>query len=256
MLIYTNGCSYATVSDGKRYSDFLGDYLHCQSVNAGIVGSSNNRILRTSLRDLIQYKKSHNEIIAVISLSFLMRTEVWDITHKEQKWRESGDGDFFSVQFTEDKNWISLSAANRVKQLDKQYKELAINWLEWYNVEAKTTELLQNLILFSSWCNENNVRYVIFSGPLQESIDFTAPFVYSFYEEVNKNKNIINIFEQSFLEWCTQQGFNSIDHYNYVVNGHSKSAGHQGEAAHLAWANYLLDNYLTNSGNIHSAKNI
>jgi hypothetical protein len=243
MLIYVNGCSYATTSDGKRYSDFLGEHFNCKSINASIPGSSNSRILRTSLRDLLELKKTNKDIVAVISLSFLIRSELWDQNHTYQQWRNSNDGDFFSMQWSNDKNWFNTARSNRASEVSDSYKEFAINWLDWYNVEAETTKLLQELILFSSWCELNNIRYVIFSGPLQEPVDFNAPFINSFYLEVSKNKNIIDLFNQSFLEWCTQKGFTPIDEFQYNINGITKVAGHQGEAAHRAWAEYLVAHF-------------
>ena len=56
MIVYVNGCSYATVSDGKRYSEFLAESLGATAVNAAVSGSCNNRILRSSQRDLINLK--------------------------------------------------------------------------------------------------------------------------------------------------------------------------------------------------------
>jgi hypothetical protein len=245
MLIYVNGCSYARISGGKTYSDFLGEQLNCPSINAAHPGSCNSRIIRTSLRDLILHKKTHNDIVAVISLSFLIRTEMWDLTHSNQQWREYNDGDFFSEQFVETLDWYTADDNTRVANVDKKYKEFAISWLSWYNVEAETVKLLQNLILFTGWCEKNNIKYIIFSGPQLESIDFNAPFVESFYSQLIENDNIINPFKYSFLDWCTAQGFAPTEPVQYFINGEVKAAGHQGESAHKAWAQYLIENYLT-----------
>jgi hypothetical protein len=79
MFVYVNGDSYSKNSDKKTYCEFLSEKFNCESHNAAIAGSSNSRILRTSLRDLINLKKERtDDIIAVISLSFLLRIEVWD----------------------------------------------------------------------------------------------------------------------------------------------------------------------------------
>lgn len=245
MLIYVNGCSYSKISSGKRYSDFLGKQLDCPTINVAHPGSCNSRILRTSLRDLMLHKQTHSDIVAVISLSFLLRTEMWDKGHTNGQWRMYNDGDFFSEQFSDSTDWYNSSDSKKVTNIANRYKQFAISWLSWYNEEAATTTLLQNLILFTSWCDLNNIKYVIFSGPLLNSVDFTAPFISSFYSHIIENKNIINPFENSFLEWCDNQGFAPFGKEHYIVNNKTKPCGHQTEEAHKAWAQYLLDNYLT-----------
>lgn len=243
MIVYVNGCSYASISDGLRYSDALAQSLNCEVINAGIPGSCNDRILRTSLRDLIDLKHQHKDIVAVISLTFLIRSEVWEPNrNNNDSWSNTGDGDFHSLQLTEDKSWFTNP--DKASHLDQRYKEYAVNWLNWYNVEAEITKLLQNLVLFSNWCENNGVDYLIFSGPTQEAIDFDAPFVRPFYQSVRTNPHIIDIFSNSFLSWCEANGYTPIDDHTYWINGETRPAGHQGELAHRAWAAHLLDHYL------------
>lgn len=243
MIVYTNGCSYAAFSNGVRYSEFLGRHYKCDSINAAIGGSCNNRILRSSLRDLIELKKQHQEIVATISLSCIQRTEIWHPNSSERyKWENSNDGDFASYQFAQTKNWYQTK--NIAESIDLELREYGKNWLTWYNVEAETTNLLQQLILFSSWCKHENIKCVIFSGPLQESVDFSAPFIKPFYDTVLADPMIIDIFSQSFTEWCNNQGFTPTDSYTMEIHNKIYDCGHHGEQAHKAWANYLIEKYL------------
>ena len=243
MIVYINGDSYTDISDGKRYSDYLGELLQGTSINAAISGSSNSRIFRTSLRDLIELKKTTDkDIVAVIALSFTIRTELWDQAHLLKKWRTSNDGDFLSLQFTTSANWFLKK--DRVSNSNGSYKNYSRQWLEWFNIEAETTKLLQEIILLTSWCDNNNIKYVLFSSALQEPIDFTAPFINSFYELINSNKNIINIFKQSFTEYCINNGHIPIDDYSQEIHGKKYIIGHHGEDAHKDFANYIFENYL------------
>lgn len=240
MIVYVNGCSYAKNIDGKVYSDFLSEIYKCNSINASLAGSSNTRIIRSSMRDLIELKKN-NDIVAVISLSFLNRIELWDI---ESKQNTKKDGDFVQIQTVNELDWYDKKQPS--KPVNNLYKDYVKQWLTWYDVEAETVNLLQQVLSFAGWCKHNKIKYVIFSGPLQESIDFDSLFVESFYSEMIKDPQIINIFEESFTEWSFSRGYDHVDDQDYTMKIRDKTykCNHPGEEAHQAWANYLVENYL------------
>lgn len=237
MILYVNGDSYTYISDGKRYSECLSELLGCDSINASISGSCNQRILRTSLRDLILLKRKHNDIVAVISLSFLLRTELWDSDLKQNRF--INDGEFVSLQPTDSKDWFlkKISSGNI-------YSDYLTQWLKWYNVEAQTVNLLKDILLLTSWLKQNNIKYVLFSGCLQEPIDFNSTFIKPFYEEVANDKNIIDICQFSFTEWCLNHGHVPIDDYRQEIHGKTLDIGHHGESAHRDFAKFLFENYL------------
>jgi len=238
MIVYVNGDSYATVSDGKLYSEFLSDYLNCKSINSAISGSCNSRILRTSLRDLLELKQTNNDIVAVISLTFPLRTELWDkdITYN----RFVNDGEFVSVQTTGSKRWFIDN--DPVKP--SRYQSYVSEWLRWYNIEAETVELLKEIILLTTWCKYYKIKYVIFSGVLQEKVDLLSPFIKSLYSEVSKDPNVIDIFTESFTKWCVGRGHTPIDNFSQEIHGTTYIIGHHGESAHKDFAKFLFENYL------------
>lgn len=238
MIVYVNGDSYTKVSDGKRYSEFLSEHFNCPSINAAISGSSNCRILRTSLRDLIELKQAHDDIVAVISLTFPLRTEIWDPEVKDNHF--VNDGEFVSIQTTQSKRWFYDNESVAPSRYQSYIKE----WLRWYNIEAETVELLREIVLLTTWCKYSKIKYVIFSGPLQEIVDLESPFVRSLYAEVSKDPNVIDIFKESFTEWCVKQGHQPIDDFTQEIHGKTYIIGHHGEAAHKDFANFLFENYL------------
>lgn len=236
-MIYVNGDSYPYVSDGKRYSEFLGEYFACPVTNNSLPGSCNSRIFRTSLRDLLDLRQKHKNLRAVISLTFPMRTEVWDQDILDNRF--TNDGEFTSFQIHTSKTWFF----DKTQSLDHKYNDYCKQVVNFYNVEAETVKILQNIILLSNWCETNNIDYVILSGALQETIDFDAPFVYSFYHAVKQNKQVIDIFTKSFTQWCIEKGFQPINEHSQEIHGSTYNIGHHGEQAHKAFANYLIDNY-------------
>lgn len=242
MIVYVNGDSYTATSDGKRYSDFLGEKLKCQSINAAVAGSCNSRITRTSLRDLIDLKKQQTKIVAVISISFTLRTEVWNESLQADKWKQSNDGGFGSYQFATSHNWLLNKDVS--SHIPYNLKSFGREWLMNYDIEAETTNLLKDCVFLVNWLQNNQIPYVIFSGCPQEPIDVNAPFVKPFYNELSADKNVIDFYSQSFTEWCLSQGHTPYDDYQQNIHGVTKIIGHHREAAHSDWANYLLENYL------------
>jgi hypothetical protein len=238
MIVYVNGDSYAVASDGKTYADFLGDYFNCTVVNSALSGSSNSRIFRTSLRDLMSLSKLHKNIVAVISLTFPVRTEIWDQDIINNRF--VNDGEFVSVQAATSKNWFH----DRSTIPKSKYSNYINQWLNWYNVEAETTILLKEILLLTTWCKYNKIDYVIFSGPLQEPVDFQSAFIKSYYDAVLEDPNFINIFEDSFTQWCIRHGHVPIDNFTQEIHGQTYIIGHHGESAHKDFATFLFKNYI------------
>ena len=241
MFIYVNGDSYTKMSDGKTYCDFLSEKFNCESTNAAISGSCNSRILRTSLRDLINLKKERtDDIIAVISLSFLLRIEVWDpAAPLYLKNKFVNDGDFISIQTTGSKNWFESKISD-----SGLYHKYTTEWLRWYDVEAETINLLKEILLLTTWCKYNKINYVIFTGTLQEPVDFEFPAIKPFYQSIKEDPYVIDIFENSFTEWCISRGHVPTDNFTQEIHGKSYNIGHHGQNAHKDFANYLFENYL------------
>lgn len=241
MIVYVNGDSYMRASTGKRTSDFLGEYLQVKNINKSISGSSNDRILRTSLRDLINLRKLYSgNITTVINLSFIHRKSFWDPFGQEEKWKNSDDGEFASYQLMIGNNWFEkFHTKNKLEtnapiHLNKFIRE----HIRFFDPEAEFTNLFQQLILFSSWCRENNIQYIIFSGPVQEDrIDTQAPFIEPFYTTIIQDKNILDIFEFSFCNYCFEQGFIGFDYEEFGKNSH------QTEEAHARFAKFLVENF-------------
>ena len=238
-VIYINGCSYSTVSNGNRYSEFLSKHYNCPVINNAAGGSCNKRILRSSVRDLIDLQKKYKNITVILSLSFLLRTEVWDPLHTREKFRELNDGDFISLQAAHSKT----SAIKDSIQHDR-YKKFVTGWLEWYDAKAETINLLTELIMFTGWCKTQGIRYIIFSGPPQQSVDFTTSDIKLLYDTISKDPNILDMFNLSFTEYCINNNFVPIDEFTQDVNGTIKIVGHHGESAHKQWARFLIENYI------------
>jgi hypothetical protein len=250
-LVYLNGDSYSSPSDSfKIYGEYIAEHYNSDFINHSIRGSSNNRIFRSSLRDLIDLKKKYKNILACVSLTFIMRTDLWDTSHKFDRWRslKNNDGDFLSLQPFTKKNWnVNSLFSSNISNESNKYNDFCKNYAIWYDIEAETTKLLEKIILFSNWCENNKIKYLIFSPMYQEKIDFSAPFIKDFYHDILNNNSILNPFEFSFLDWCLMHNYKPIDNFEAVVNGKTFQVGHQGKDGHKAFSKFLLENYFQNT---------
>ena len=77
MIVYSNSCSFGIKQEHPVYAELVATEFGAKLVNSGQAGSCNRRITRTSLRDLINLKNQNNNILCLIGLSFITRTELW-----------------------------------------------------------------------------------------------------------------------------------------------------------------------------------
>lgn len=242
MIVYVNGDSFPYMSDGKRYSDYLSEAFNCESVNSSIGGSCNSRIIRTTLRDLIELKKKDPDILAVISMSFTIRTELWDEETQAGYWKQCNDGGFASYSFAVGTHWFTDGIITN-KGIPATMQAYAKQWLINFDIEAETTNLLSQCLLLTNWLKSNNIKYVLLSSCLQEPIDFNAPFVKPFYTELFADPRVINFYNFSFTEYVLSKGHTPIDVGVQEIHGKKYNTGHHGDLAHKEFANYLIENY-------------
>lgn len=222
MIVYSNSDSFGVVSNGKVYADFIAEHFGAKLIQKGLSGSCNQRIIRTTVRDLIDLDTTE-PILVLISISNIYRTEYWSASGQDN------DGHFKSI---------------RVWQTEKDKQDPVIaEYLKQYsllhNDEAEMTNLYCSLVMLTSFLKSKGYRYLIWNGPsTYKPVDFSAPFISPFAEELNRDLNIIPFDKFSFCKYNVDKGHVPIDYNLY------KEHGHHGEAAHQDFANYLIENYL------------
>jgi hypothetical protein len=232
MILYCNSDSYGVMSTTtNRYSEFLGKDLSASKIiNAGKNGSCNRRIIRTTLRDLIHIKETNptDNILAVICLGSLIRTEWWDVNYKPAN--SEFDGHFQSLQIH--------SNTNNKNKIFTAYLE---EWFRLFNDEAEQTNLLTDLVMLTSWLTANDINYIIFAGNsvTYKKIDYADVFIKAVSKKIFNDACILNINNFSFVKYC-------LDHehipFDYKLYGNH---GHHGEEAHKDFAKFLLNFYNT-----------
>lgn len=242
MIVYANSCSFGAKQEHPVYSELVANEFNASLVNAGQVGSCNRRIIRSSLRDLIDLKKQNKEVLCLVGLSFITRTELWQPSIPAL----SNDGNFHSLTVDHTKfkwtqgllethvNDIHLSAPSEVQEYYKQ-------WLMHMSKEAIITDTIADIIMFKDFCLQNDINVLIWSNtqiwPAEPEVATSDIFLKDFVDHIAVSKHIINPWKFSFQQYAIEHGHRPKDERVYGLTGHP------GENAHKDFANFLI-NYI------------
>jgi hypothetical protein len=251
-IIYSNSCSFGAPQGHPVYSDIIANKLFCESQNDGIGCSSNRRIIRTSLRSLIKLKQQgYTNIIALIGLSFLGRTELWQPHQTNQKniflkqFNESGDGDFYplhnekihNLDWSKGINSITLDVVSG--RADTEVKDYFKQWLIHYSKEGTICDLISDIIMLDGFAKFHGIKLLCFCNcqkfPGLPEVDKKAPFLIDFKEYLDRTPSIINFWDFSFADFSLEAGHRPKDEDLYGDNGHPSAD------AHRDFGNFLLD---------------
>jgi hypothetical protein len=75
--IIVNGDSYSAAGISIPWATTLAEQLNLPLVNIASAGSSNDRITRTTIEQVLQEKNNTNRLIVIVGWSFVRRLEVW-----------------------------------------------------------------------------------------------------------------------------------------------------------------------------------
>lgn len=247
MILYVNGCSWGSLSnetaDGKVYGDFLSEKLNCQSINHSMPASCNDRIIRSTIRNLEKLKASDQDIVCVINLSTLARSELWDAECKIKqnlklekspvlqlivdRLDKSNDGDFINYIINEP---LSSHLTDQVPEYALHVKSTVLN----FHPEKEFYNLYYRLFMLICYLKQNKIKYLIFAGSsFWESIsDSDLDWITTFKNPVMSDHAVLDFETLNFCKWAKD---NNLKFFDEV---------HPGEAAHAAWAD-LLYNKLT-----------
>lgn len=253
MFLYVNGCSWSSSSSPtmttKVYADFLAERLNCQFINHSIPASSNNRIIRSSLRNLNSLKKIHDEIICVINITQPFRSEIWmnddqslevvkkssltDFDHKIlEKYRLSDDGKFKSFIYGDE--LLPIRVLRQFNNFEKYN-------LYFLDAEKAYYQLFLDLLAFVSFCKNFNIRYLVFSGSKlidYDLVDKSSSFMKDLYEDLKNDQGILNFEDINFCQWTITNGYGFFEKESEIENF---TVGHPDVKAHNAWADFLYN---------------
>jgi hypothetical protein len=240
MIVYSNSCSFGAEQEHPVYAELIADSFNASLINAGQGGSCNRRIIRTSLRDLMNLKnQSNTEILCLIGLSYITRTELWQSSIPAV----SNDGNFHAIvadhkKFDWTKGLVDTLVPNIHLTVSSQVREYYKQWLLLMSKESIITELCTDLIMFKNFCTQNNIKILIWSNtqkwPGNPEVAVGDIFLKTFVEYITTDKHFIDPWTFSFQQFSLDRGHRPKDELVYGLSGHLD------EHAHEDFANFLL----------------
>jgi hypothetical protein len=243
-LIYCNGDSYSDQHYhptllNNTYVNVVADHCKGFAINSAITGSCNRRIIRTTLHDMILQRKLNptQQIIALIGLSFEMRSEIWIDDIDTIRPEESN---FKTHVFSGQLNWRENLLAGKTidspsirKIKNKFHDKFSQGRAYFYSPYAERINLLTDLIMLTSVLNSLDVKFLIFQSPAAEKLE--SEYLLDFFkEQLMSNPNIFDLETFGFCNWCNDQKFIPMDYLD------RPDIGHYGPDAHRAFAEQIL----------------
>jgi hypothetical protein len=244
-LIYCNGDSYSDENYRKThknnvYPNYVANSCNGFVLNKAISGSCNRRIIRTTVHDMIHQRQinPNQQIIALIGLSFELRSEVWADNIIGRKYSE--ESNFITHVFTKQTNWrenllnhVDIESPMFNKFDQEFFKKYSDGRAYFFSPYAERINLYCDLIMLRALLESLNINFLIFQSPKAETLQ--SDYLLDFFKTQLKDDGRFFDFENfGFVSWCHEQNFTPIDMLD------RPEIGHYGIDAHESFANKVL----------------
>jgi len=208
--IYINGCSFTRdihVSyelGHKLYSDYLSDHYTIPVINHGLPGSCNRRIIRSTLRDVLNYD---SRTFVIVQLTFLERFQK---SAEKNHWQF---GDLFVSENKEILQSIKAFDPNNT-DIENQYIEMI---LKNNSSAVLFDELMIDILMLTYVLKSKNIPYLIYIHP--NIIDHSQVHESDFYKLVSNDPSV-KLEPMSHL-------LNAQNYYYDGLYNHLNQSGHK-----------------------------
>ncbi len=246
-FVYANGDSYSdenfhpTLKE-NTYVNYVSDFCNGFALNKAISGSCNRRIIRTTVHDMIAHRKinPHQKTIVLVGLSFELRGEIW--LDQLVNTRAPEETQFRTHSFSVDLDWKeklllgrSISPPRvRGASVDKKFlTKYSEGRAYFYSPYAERINLLCDLIMLRSLLESLEIDFLVFQSPPAEPLeeDYLLDF---FKNEISNDPRFLDLNSFSFIKWCRDNGFQTIE------NSGQDDVGHYYSDAHKAFAEQII----------------
>ena len=242
MIVYSNSCSFGASGQGHDiYPELVANHFDAQLINKGRPGSCNRRIVRTTVRDLLELKEKHHSdrMLCLLGLSFISRTELWQPSIPAV----DNDGNFHPItvdhlKFDWTQGLVDTLIPDIHLTLPTEVQEYYKNWLINMSKESIITDLLADIIMLEQFCSQSNIRVLIWSNaqlwPGKPEVAIDDIFIKPFVNKILNSPSVIDPWKFCFLDYALSQGYRPKDEHKYGTTGHP------GQFAHKDFSQYLI----------------
>jgi hypothetical protein len=225
--ILVNGDSYSAKDNGHQvYADFLQEHLGMPVYNIARSGSNNQRITRSTLEKIHQYKNP----LVLIGWSFINRIEVWYYGHNPDIIQNLIPDQDITLDVTKRPKFITLDHLIARNEATLEQKCL-IN--DNFFVHKQLTDFYTNLYMFAHTLESMDIPYKFFSAACNTESPINC---FPYIESLNQ------------VQWCTQNK-NFYKLHDFCIPGWAKEndpdshpiTGHLSEHGHKKFASFLQE---------------
>jgi len=220
--IIVNGDSYSAYNYNKDivvYSTVLEEKLKIPVTNIARAGSNNDRIVRTTIEQILNKLNSNKRLLVIVGWSFVRRLEVWYYGNNRTVINRIPD----QIHSEEHKNpkFVTLNVLANLNEITTEQKCL-IN--EDLFVHKQLTDFYTNVYLLSQFLQNNNVDYLFFSAAKNVEIPINCfPYIENLQQvqQVVTDRRVLDLHNFYIQDWATTN-----DPDAHPVTGHLSSNGH------------------------------
>ena len=244
-LIYANGDSYLYKSADrdhktKTVENYLADKLDIKLIRQNTKeGSSNERICRTTIRDILDIKQRFPQanILSIIGFTFTSRRDLWymhwdNITVDQY---DPSDGMYISHEFDQSE-WIKEVLIKRFAKRNNFQMAKILKANEEFNT-YEPSMFLSSALSLHGYLKSKGVTSIMFSAPPIEINALQGKNMTILLNEMRNDPYIIDFFDFNMTDYLESKGHEPYDFEKYG------RLGHHGPAAHEEFANYIYDKY-------------
>lgn len=219
--IYTNGCSFTYDNHvyhdlkGLAYGDILANQYGVTFLNMGLPGSCNRRIIRTTLRDALNFDSS---TLVIVQLTVLERTE--------KAFTPGSDNDWKMNCLQSRGEYHESLKSNSTGSFNREYYNTHI---KFFDARAALNELAADLIMLTAYLQKQHIPYYVFNyQPLVSKAISNQIYNDQFQQQLRTDPNAMNILTDSLSDrlgtgdWYYDVAPGFIGHLNPL--GHKRAA--------------------------------
>ena len=222
--LLVNGDSYSAADTRfPVYADHLSKILGVPLYNISVAGSSNDRILRSTIQKSHELLSSHQSPLVIVGWSFLHRIEIWYhgsneaiISKSPDQMSEHSQLRFLTLDWIPDKE-IDIETKKFLTSVD--------------TIDKKITDWYLHMYLLADFFDSRNLRYLFFSAADNTDFpitNFSALNQFSFVKSVKENRKIYDLDNFCIPTWAEMH-----DPNRRALTGHLSNTGHEHFATFL-----------------------